>query len=293
MKLLRKLRLTGASNCVETGMKICSRTVKLAGISLLCLILTEGGKASTVVNFSARANVGTGNNVEIYGVIFQGPGLKDIGFRGLGPSLGVPGLLANPYLELYDANGTLVAQNDDWQDTQAGQIIAAGIAPSNPLESALIATLSPGTYTCILHGKNNGTGIGSIETYDLSANVGQFVNSSARANVKTNYGAIIGGFIIQGNGSRTLLLRGLGRSLGLSGYLVDPQLLLFNSSGSLIYQNDNWKDTQETMIAKSGLAPQYDKESAILITLGPGTYTVNMSGTNLTTGLGSLEIYLQ
>ena len=92
--------------------------------------------------------------------------------RGLGPSLasaGVPGALGDPTLELHDSSGTLLASDDDWQDNgQANQITATGVAPTSPLESAIIATLSPGGYTAIVQGFNATTGVGMVEVYDLN-----------------------------------------------------------------------------------------------------------------------------
>ena len=78
-------------------------------------------------------------------------------------------VLANPTLELRDSNGTLLIANNDWQDdpVQAAELIAAGLAPTNNLESGIAATLPPGLYTALLAGLNNGTGIGVVEVYDL------------------------------------------------------------------------------------------------------------------------------
>jgi hypothetical protein len=92
--------------------------------------------------------------------------------RGLGPSLaafGIANTLANPTLELRDENGILLVANDDWQDdaTQAAELTADGLAPSNPKEAAIAATLPPGLYTAILSGANSGIGVGNVEVYDL------------------------------------------------------------------------------------------------------------------------------
>jgi hypothetical protein len=94
--------------------------------------------------------------------------------RGIGPSLtpfGVPNALANPTLELRDSNGALLASNNDWQDNaaQAAELTAAGLAPTNPKESAVAMTLPPGAYTALLAGLNNTTGVGLVEVYDLGA----------------------------------------------------------------------------------------------------------------------------
>jgi hypothetical protein len=88
--------------------------------------------------------------------------------RGIGPSLAVPSPLANPTLELRNSNGALLVANNDWQDdpVQAAELTAAGLAPTNSLESGIAATLAPGLYTALLAGLNNGTGIGLVEVYD-------------------------------------------------------------------------------------------------------------------------------
>jgi hypothetical protein len=93
--------------------------------------------------------------------------------RGIGPSLsqfGVPDALPNPTLELRDSNGALLNANDDWQDdpNQAALITAAGLAPTNQLESGIAATLAPGQYTVLLAGVNNNVGVGLVEVYDLA-----------------------------------------------------------------------------------------------------------------------------
>jgi hypothetical protein len=94
--------------------------------------------------------------------------------RAIRPSLtafGVSNALADPTLELRDGNGTLLIANNNWQDdpAQAAELTAAGLAPTNPLESGIAATLSPGLYTALLAGLNNGTGVGLVEVYDLGA----------------------------------------------------------------------------------------------------------------------------
>jgi hypothetical protein len=90
--------------------------------------------------------------------------------------LGIPNALADPTLELHNANGALIASNDNWQTTVLGGIITSdqvsaiqnsGHAPTQPSESAIIATLQPGNYTAIVRGRNNTIGVGLVEVYDL------------------------------------------------------------------------------------------------------------------------------
>ena len=128
--------------------------------------------ASRLANLSTRAFVRTGNNVVIAGFILGNNGGNDrIVLRGLGPSLsqyGISNALQNPVLELRNQNGFLLRSNDDWMDDplQAAEITAAGLAPSDPRESAIAASLPPGTYTAILAGLNDTEGVGVVEVYD-------------------------------------------------------------------------------------------------------------------------------
>ncbi len=142
------------------------------GVSLVEVYDVNSGAPSKLANLSTRAFVGTGNSVVIAGFILgNGNGTDRIIVRGLGPSLsafGVPNPLQDPTLELRTQNGTLILANNDWTDdqAQATEIFAAGLAPSSGKESAIAATLSPGLYTAILAGVNNGTGVGLVEVYD-------------------------------------------------------------------------------------------------------------------------------
>ena len=121
-------------------------------------------------------------------------------------------------------------------------------------------------------------------------------NFSTRASVQTGQGVTIAGFIITGTGSKSVVVRGLGPTLlsrhsTSAGTLADPTLQLFDSGGHPFWFNDNWKDTQQTQIQSTGLAPPNDLESGILQILQPGNYTAILSGKNGTTGVGLVEVY--
>jgi hypothetical protein len=119
--------------------------------------------------------------VMIGGFIVQGTGPKRVILRAIGPELSappfnIPNALANPTLELHNGSGALIARNDNWQTTMIGGIITgsqvsaiqnSGHAPTQPSESAIIATLSPGNYTAIVRGVNNTTGVALVEVDDL------------------------------------------------------------------------------------------------------------------------------
>jgi pimeloyl-ACP methyl ester carboxylesterase len=132
--------------------------------------------SSKLANISTRGFVDTDNNVMIGGLIVGPTGTagSTLLVRALGPSLsnfGIQNPLADPVLELHNGNGTAMASNDNWRDTQQANIQFAGIPPSSDLESAIVQTLVPGAYTAIVSGKNNGTGVGLIEVYDLTPKI--------------------------------------------------------------------------------------------------------------------------
>ena len=125
-----------------------------------------------LANISTRAVVGTDQDVLIGGFIVTGPQSVRTIVRAIGPSLrsSIPDALGDPMLELHDANGALIASNDDWQSTDASTEIAleeSGIAPQDAKESALIAEVQPGNFTAVVRGKSNGTGVGLVEVYDV------------------------------------------------------------------------------------------------------------------------------
>ena len=251
------------------------------------------------LNLSSRLNVGTDDNVLIDGLIVTGNGPKKVLVRGLGPSLTVDGMplantLANPRLELYQGN-TLIQSNDDWKDTQQTAIEATGTAPTNDLESALIATLDPGEYTVILRGENGGTGIGLVEAYDLDTTASSTLgNASTRGLVATGDDALIAGFIVGNGGSDTVVVRAIGPSLPITAWPIhcaDPTLDLYDDNGAIIRSDDNWRDAQESLIQSTGLAPTNDFESAIIRSLEPGNYTAVVRGKDGGTGVALVEVY--
>ena len=251
------------------------------------------------LNISTRLEVRTGDQVLIGGFIINGDVPKRVVLRAIGPSLaafGVVNPLADPMLELHASDGSLITTNDNWKDTDELDIEATGLAPTNDLESAIVSTLDPGSYTAIVSGKNGTTGVGLVEGYDVdqSAN-SQLANISTRGFVETGSNVMIGGFILGGGGKEVnVVVRALGPSLtpfGVTDALADPTLELHDGNGSLIQSNDNWKDTQETEIEATGLQPTNDLESAIFQTLAPGAYTAIVSGSGGLTGVALVEVY--
>jgi hypothetical protein len=237
--------------------------------------------------------VQTGAEVGIGGFIITGNAPKRVILRAIGPSLPVTGKLADPVMELHGPTGFTTITNDNWRD---GNCSPSDIPPTNDLESCIDATLNPGPYTAIVSGKNNTSGVGLVEVYDLNqAAASKLANISTRAFCGTGGNIVIAGFIL-GNGTLVdnLILRGIGPSLsGVTNKLADPTLQLRDGNGTLIRSDDNWMDdpAQKALIIAAGLAPANPLESGIAATLAPGPYTALLAGLNNGTGVGLVEVY--
>ena len=243
----------------------------------------------------------TGDNVLIAGMIITGNDPKKVVFRALGPSVKangtvIPDNLQDPTLELRDGNGVVLTSNDNWKDSpQRAEIEANGLAPSDDRESVILRSLDPGSYTAIVRGKNDSTGIGLVEAYDIQKNVSSLLaNISTRGFVETGDNVMIGGFISGNNSaSSRILIRAIGPSLKgkVPNAMDDPVLELHDHNGATLATNDNWKDDQRTEIEQTGIPPTNDLESAIVRTLAPDNYTAIVRGKNDTIGIALVEIY--
>jgi hypothetical protein len=258
---------------------------------------SPGLTPAQLLNISTRLNVQTGDNVAIGGFIITGNASKKVMARGIGPSLlGLSPVLADPILELHGPDGTLMASNDNWKDSQQVEIQNSALAPTNDMESAIIATLAPANYTAILRGKDGTTGIGVVEMYDLGVTSdSKLANISTRGFVQTGNDVMIAGFILgNGTASEKVIIRAIGPSLtGVANLLADPTLALHDNNGALLLSNDNWRDdaTQAAQIIATGIPPPNDLESAIVTTLPPGQYTAIVEGKNGGTGVAVAEVY--
>jgi hypothetical protein len=309
-----------SGNWTPTGTLAAARAVHMATLLPNGQVLVAGGEgtgssalasaelygtAATLLNISTRMRVLADDKVLIGGFIVTGTDPKKVIVRGMGPSLnGVGVTLSDPTLELHQGS-TTVATNDNWKtksdgSSQQAEIEATTIPPTNDLESALVMTLSPGTYTAILAGKNGGTGVGLVEVYDLAQGANsKLANISTRGFVDTDDNVMIGGLIVgggSGGGTARAMVRALGPSVPVTGALRDPILELRNVSGTLVDSNDNWKtradgSSQQAEIEATTIPPTSDLESAIVATLAPGNYTAIVRGKNNTTGVGLVEVY--
>lgn len=254
---------------------------------------------ATLANISTRLRVETGDDILIGGFIVTGPAPKKVIIRAIGPSLALADKLGNPTLELRNGAGTLLDSNDDWQQSPNKQaIIDSTIPPTHDLESAIIGTLPAegASYTAIVRGLNNATGIAVIEVYDLdnSAN-SELANISTRGFVQTGDNVLFAGTIVVGPASQKVLIRAIGPSLpGVPGKMADPNLELRDGNGALLEANDNWQDSpNKQAIIDSTIPPPNGLEAAIVRTLpaGGANYTAIVRGVNNTTGIAVMEVY--
>jgi hypothetical protein len=237
--------------------------------------------------------------VFIGGFIITGVDSKKVLMMAKGPSVPVPGNLADPVLELHDSNGALMTTNDNWKDSaQKTEIENSGFAPADDKESAILQTLGPGSYTAIVRGVSDTTGIALLEVYDLSpSSNSKLANISSRSFVATADEVMIAGFITgPGSGSSTaIVVRALGPSLstlGVPNVLADPVLELHDSNGATFASNDDWQtDSSAGQVQAAGLAPKDTHESAIYFKLAPSSFTAIVRGKNNATGVGLAEVY--
>ena len=199
----------------------------------------------------------------------------------------------DPEIQLF-SGATLLAENDSWRNTQnVDRIIDAGLGLDDPREAAIYRVLPAGPYTVILRGADGGTGVGGLAVDDLELPDNMRLQAIAtRAFVDGGDKVLIAGFRISG-GEKSVVLRGFGPTMGSSGLnnlLSDPVLEVFSGSQK-IGENDDWRSTSAANIIRAnGLAPDNELESAILMTLAPGDYTVVVKGFDNATGIAGVAV---
>ncbi|MFT3772519.1 MAG: right-handed parallel beta-helix repeat-containing protein [Minicystis sp.] len=267
------------------------------------------GSGGRLVNLSIRSSAGIGGEPLIAGFVISG-GSKPVLVRAVGPTLGsfgVPGVLSAPVLDLVGGSGT-VASNAGWSTAgNAAQIASTGAAvgafalPWGSLDAAALTTLGGGPYTAVVTGSGGASGAVLTEVYDADAGnpSSRLVNVSARALIGSG-DVLIGGFVVGGGGPRTLLVRGVGPALsafGVSGALGDPQLTLYSGSQAIAHAV-RWGDAVNageiaTTAAQVGAfaLPSGSADSAMIVTLPPGAYTVHLGSVGGGAGVGLLEVY--
>jgi hypothetical protein len=263
-------------------------------------------------NISTRATVGTASEILIPGFVISGSAGKTVLIRGVGPTLGsfgLDGVLIDPVLTVFDQNQNIVATNDNWGDFPNLQAltVASATAGAFPLESgsldaATLVALQPGPYTVQVAGVNDTTGVSLVEVYDVSPDSdSRLVNISGRAVVGTGANILIPGIVIEGDGSQQLLIRAIGPGLtgfGVTEALANPTMTVFDSGNTPIASNTSWNTnanaTEIRSVSQEAGAFALEEGSAdavVLVTLDPGSYTIQVSGVNDTTGVALIEVY--
>lgn len=256
-----------------------------------------------LVNISTRASVGTGDNVLIAGFVINGTAPKKVIIRAAGPALkqyNVTGVLDDPVLELYNSKGEKTLQNDDWDSAYAADFAAvgAGAWTAGSKDAAIITALQPGLYTAIVRGKNSTSGVAIVEAFeqDIDNRAAKVVNISSRSLVKTGDDVMIAGFVINGDQPKTVVIRAAGPALataGISNFLPDPVLEIYDSQGAKFIENDDWDSSIATDFSNVGAAqwPLGSKDAALVLTLKPGLYTAIVRGKNNATGVSLVEVF--
>lgn len=270
----------------------------------------EGVGSSRLTNLSIRGDAATGEEALFAGLTVSGPGTSTVLVRGIGPGLapfGVAGFLANPRLALFDARGVQLAANDDWdfagRDAPTTTFATVGAFPLAPgsLDAAMVTTIHPGTYTVQLTGEPGTRGIGLLEVYELDRGPSQFINLSSRVLIGPGSSAGIVGIVVIGARPKSLLIRGIGPTLGQFGVqyaLGDPNLQVFGRANTVVAANDNWNrasNAGEIAIATTAVGafslPADSLDAAVLVTLLPGAYTAIVGGPSGAHGVALLEVY--
>ena len=268
------------------------------------------GRMARLVNISTRALVGIKENILITGFAVSGPGLETLLIRADGPSLikrGLTGVLTHPSLIVLDSNGALLASNTGWgTNSNPAQIsissAAAGapVLPPGSADSALILNVPEGRYTVEVSGVNGASGIVQEEIYELSHGGTRVTNISSRGYVGKGANMMVVGLVVAGSGNDALLGRADGPSLrqfGVTGALAQPTLEIGPFRfGALT--NTAWASSpaKADISAASSLVGAFplavgSADSAAVVSLPPGAYTMKIYGVGGSTGVALAEVY--
>ncbi len=271
--------------------------------------------ASRLVNLSTRGQVNGGAGLMIAGFVINGDRPKQVLVRAVGLALagfGLPGALSNPVLTLLDNTNRRIATNAGWGTATNAAAISASVTrvgafplAAGSADSAALVTLPPGAYTAQISGAANTTGLALVEAYDadpLANDTSRALNLSTRGVAGSDSSKMIAGFVIEGASSRRVLIRAIGPALaafGVPGTLAEPQLEIYNSRGLLHAAAGEWgrqsnvADIRSAAEATGAFAlADGSKDSAMVITLLPGAWTVQVGGLPGTTGVALVEVYV-
>lgn len=289
-----------------------------SALLLLAIPWAAAAQTPSVSNLSTRAQVGAGGDAIFAGFNVSAGGSKTVLIRAAGPALtafGVTGTLADPRIELF-AGANKIGENDNW-GTPVGNAVpvtantfslvgAFGFAAGSR-DAALIATVAPGSYTAVVSGVGDTTGVALLEVYELGAGSARLTNISTRAQVGTGGNILIPGLVVSsGSGIRRLLIRAAGPSLaalGVAGALGDPTLTVLGSNGATVASNNNWSAPVGVGASTTAVVTQAftqagafafepdSRDAALIADFSPGNYTIQVSGVGNTSGVALVEVY--
>jgi hypothetical protein len=268
----------------------------------------QSASTSRLVNLSARGPLSAGENILIAGVVVKQAEGKTFLARAVGPGLATMDLnrpLADPVLRIVRQDGTEIARNEGWEDGPdadrlpeiAATVGAFPLAPGSR-DAALLVHLPAGLYSLQVSSASDQTGVALAEIYETDHD-GRAVNFSARGPVRNGNGLLIGGLVIDGTAPRTVLVRAVGPTLSTAGVaqpLADPVLTLY-AGANIVTSNDDWGAVNPTAIASAAAAvgafalPDGSKDSALLVTLDPGIYTILIQSKGEDHGVALAEVY--
>ncbi len=287
--------------------------------SLTLSVAAGSPVSSRLAALSARTRVSAANPL-ITGFVISGTESKSVLLRAVGPglgALGVSGVLSDPELRLYNSSVQLILTADSWEGqgslASVFSIVGAFSLASNSADAACVVTLPPGVYTVQVADPANAGGVALAEIYEIGATTAgatRLIEMSARGASGTGDSVLIGGLVIDGSSPKKVLIRGVGPGLtplGVTNALGDPMLSVFNSQAQIIAQNDNWETPVTVNTTYPGASASAistaassaggfalssgSKDSAVVLTLAPGNYTVQVAGVNGTSGTALVEVY--
>jgi uncharacterized delta-60 repeat protein len=293
--------------------------------SLLIAIGAAGGSVNVnaslgnrILNLSSRDEL-TGKQILFAGFVVAGSGQKTVLLRAVGPGLkafNVSGYMGAPQLQLFSSSNTMLASNSGWGGSSAlatdfSQVGAFALSATSN-DAALETSLAPGAYTIQVQDGDGVGGVVLMEIYDASPSPlsapQRLINISARGSVNPGAGALIGGFVIGGTASKTVLIRGIGPGLaafGVAGTLADPVLKVYDSGGNLIASNLAWSNQTSAgadQVAGADIASvdasvgafalvAGSADTALVVNLPPGAYTFQVTSASNSTGEALGEVY--
>jgi hypothetical protein len=271
--------------------------------------------ASRLAGISSLVHVESGESPSVTGFVVTGHAEKFLLVRGIGPGLRQLGLgdgLPDPVLRVFNAAGREIHRGTAWSLSSyadeiahiASELGAPALAPGSA-DAALLIYVGPGNYTLSVESASNQAGAVLTEVYEAGCD-GRLTNLATLACVNASHSTLFGTFRVNGDAPKKFLIRAVGPSLNAMGVdraLPDPQLVIYSYAGAgTVARNDDWSatvaiDSDPDYTAAVALAcgafplAPNGKDAAVVVTLDPGAYTVQVTGKGTDTGLVLLEIY--